>query len=48
MYLLKSVGPSLAKCRVVNPFSLEKMTYLPETGEVAYRSKRNHATGLYK
>lgn len=27
-----------------NPFSLEKMTYYPETGEVIYRSKRNHAT----
>jgi hypothetical protein len=36
-----NVGPELAPCRVVNPFSLEKMTYLPETGEVAYRSTKS-------
>ena len=34
----------LAQYILRNPFSLEKMTYLPETGEVVYRSKRNHAT----
>ena len=35
---------NLAQYILPNPFSLEKMTYLPETGEVIYRSKRNHAT----
>lgn len=35
---------NLAQYILRNPFSLEKMTYLPETGEVVYRSKRNHAT----
>lgn len=34
----------LAQYILRNPFSLEKMTYVPETGEVIYRSKRNHAT----
>ena len=35
----------LAQYILRNPFSLDKMTYLPESGEVIYRSKRNHATG---
>ena len=35
---------NLAQYILRNPFSLEKMTYFPETGEVIYRSKRNHAT----
>ncbi|NBD37212.1 MAG: IS91 family transposase [Verrucomicrobia bacterium] len=35
---------NLAQYILRNPFSLEKMTYVPETGEVIYRSKRNHAT----
>lgn len=34
----------LAQYILRNPFSLEKMTYVPESGEVIYRSKRNHAT----
>jgi len=34
----------LAQYILRNPFSLEKMTYIPETGEVIYRSKRNHVT----
>jgi hypothetical protein len=35
----------LAQYILRNPFSLDKMTYLPDSGEVIYRSKRNHATG---
>jgi len=35
---------NLAQYILRNPFSLEKMTYLPETGDVVYCSKRNHAT----
>lgn len=35
---------NLAQYILRNPFSLEKMTYIAETGEVIYRSKRNHAT----
>ena len=34
----------LAQYILRNPFSLEKMTYYPETGQVIYRSKRNHKT----
>ncbi|MBC2594639.1 transposase [Ruficoccus amylovorans] len=37
----------LAQYILRNPFSLDKMTYLPESGEVIYRSRRNYATKRY-